>query len=206
MLRPYHPSSRLCLPRFIAHLISCAHPGRLYSHTGSQQRLGPDQPARPAAPGVRTAPGPHDQPSSPVKVPGPRTQGAPSRRGCQRIRRSGKPDSNRRSPAPSRLRASGDWSCRKRQAQPSRRVSQLRYTPIRPSHDGRRDEEDLNLRPAASQTAALSKLSYRRVRKRSRQWPPRERDPPTPPRLQGACSTNRAVSARGTGSGRRRPW
>ena len=70
-LRPHHPVSCLCVldVRFTPHLISCARRGRTFSHTGSLAPPGHGLPVRLAVPGVRTAPGPHDRLSSPVKVP-----------------------------------------------------------------------------------------------------------------------------------------
>ena len=152
-LRPHHSVSCLCVPdvRFTPHLslalqrgrtFSSLAPqrGRTFSHTGSLAPPGRGPPARPAVPGVRTAPGPHDRLSSVVNVPqGAHIGRALSWRGGHYRHRSRWPDSNGRSPAPK-----------------AGAFARLRYTSIGPSHDGRRDEEESNLWPPASQTGALS--------------------------------------------------
>ena len=141
-LRPHHSVSSLCVPdvRLTPHLSLAPQRGRTFSDTGSLAPPGCGPPARPAVPGVRTAPGPHDRLSSVVNVPqGTHTGRASSWRGGHYRHRSRWPDSNGRSPAPK-----------------AGAFARLRYTPIEPSHDGRRDEEESNLWPPASQTGALS--------------------------------------------------
>ena len=133
--------SPVCARRsFHATPLSCAQRGRTFSYTGSLAPPGRGPPVRLAVPGVRTAPGPHDRLSSVVNVPqGAHTGRASSWRGGHCRHRSRWPDSNGRSPAPK-----------------AGAFARLRYTSIEPSHNGRRDEEESNLWPPASQTGALS--------------------------------------------------
>jgi hypothetical protein len=229
MLRPHHPACLLRLPRFIVHLFRapiagastltpgawpclvaaclCGLPrqgcGRLPVHTIAYSPVNVPQGAHGLCVALCRRPLPTAVEMARLEraIPAPQTRCVSQLRYISMSRPLGPPASSRPAlPARqhSECRRSQKHSLRAAGAMKRSRTSALRLRrpalcpPELPPH-GVYSLSALR-RPDARCSDTASRV-------RSRQWASRKRDPPTASRLQGARSTNRAVSACGTGGG-----